>query len=440
MADPAKNGFDSLPPEWKVVRLGDVAKLSSGGTPSKKRDDFWEGDIPWASPKDMKTPWLYDTQDHISQEGLDDGSRLVSAKSLFIVIRGMILAKDLPVSMAMVPMAFNQDMKAISTTDQLDPEFLLHAFSAFKSQLLPEIGTSAHGTRRIGTQAVEDFQVPLPSLEEQRAIAGVLRTVQRTKEATEKVIAAARQLKQSLMRHLFTYGPVPFHEADQVDLRESDIGYIPAQWVVSTLGDSIADGPQNGLYKPASFYGGGVPILRIDDYPNDGRIVDTAQNRVRLEADEIAKYGLQTGDIVVNRVNSLSHIAKTALIGELQEPTVFESNMMRFRTNDEIVDARFVFRFLCSDPCRRHFRGVAKRAVAQSSINQGDVAGVTLPLPSKTERQNINSAIDAIESKIEVETDRKSSLDLIFSTFLHELMTGHLRIDLQSEAPHEVAP
>ena len=209
----------ALPIDWQMGRLGDVARLVSGGTPSKNRLEFWEGTIPWASPKDLKRERLYDTQDHVSQAGLNDGSRLVPAGSIFVVVRGMILARDFPVSMTMVPMAFNQDMKGILPRVSVDTEFLLYSLKAHKRLLIPEIGTSAHGTKRIGTSAIEDFRFPLPPLPEQQAIACALRAVQKAKEATEKVIAACRRLKQSHMRHLFTYGPVPFDQADRVDVR-----------------------------------------------------------------------------------------------------------------------------------------------------------------------------------------------------------------------------
>lgn len=117
---------------WEVVKLQDICSLISGGTPSKHKSDFWSGSIPWVSPKDMKKPRLSDVVDHISEAGLKDGSSLAPTGTVFVVIRGMILAKDVPVALAEVPMAFNQDMKAIVPGPRIHPSFLLYALSAFR--------------------------------------------------------------------------------------------------------------------------------------------------------------------------------------------------------------------------------------------------------------------------------------------------------------------
>ncbi len=167
----------AIPEHWEVVRLAEVTQLYSGGTPSKQRPDFWNGAIPWASPKDLKKPRLSDVEDHISPAGLADGSRLAPAGAVFIVVRGMILSRDVPVALAQVPMAFNQDMKAIVSGPRLNSEYLLNALTAYKGALVHEIGSAAHGTKRIGTSAIENFLLPLPPIKKQEQIAAMLLTV-----------------------------------------------------------------------------------------------------------------------------------------------------------------------------------------------------------------------------------------------------------------------
>lgn len=147
-----------VPESWEVVPLSKYCTFQSGGTPSKKRPDFWEGSVPWASPKDMKRPRLIDVEDHISEEGLAAGSKLAPAGSVFVVMRGMILAKDVPVALAEVPMAINQDMRAVIPGPQLDPEYLLYAMTAFKRNLFVKVGRSAHGTMTLMSNEVAEFK------------------------------------------------------------------------------------------------------------------------------------------------------------------------------------------------------------------------------------------------------------------------------------------
>ena len=193
-----------IPQSWKVKPLSSVADLVSGGTPFRENADWWKGAIPWASPKDMKSVRLADTQEHVSEEGIENGSRLVPSGTIFIVIRGMILAKDTPIALAEVSMAFNQDMKAVLCHEEQSSEYLLNALIWRKDGLAKHIGTSAHGTRRISTAAVDSLQLPIPPPDEQIEIARILGLCEAKIVALEREIPLHEELFRAILEELMT--------------------------------------------------------------------------------------------------------------------------------------------------------------------------------------------------------------------------------------------
>ena len=129
---------------------------------------------------------------------------------------------------------------------------------------------------------------------------------------------------------------------------------------------------QNGIYKPADDYADeGTKIVRISDYNNEGVKNFKKLKRVKLSETEIELFSLRQNDILINRVNSLSHIGKSCVIDKIEDPMVFESNMMRLRLPKASgISAKYIFIALNSTRSRDYFRKVAKPAVAQASINQ----------------------------------------------------------------------
>ena len=193
-----------VPESWEVVRLSDVCQFQSGGTPSKQNPEFWKGTIPWVSPKDMKRPRLSDVEDHISQEALESGSKLAPAGSVFVVVRGMILAKTVPVALAEVPMAINQDMKAIVPGAALRSDFLLYALEAFRENLFRRVGRSGHGTCTLMGHEVQAFKIPLPDQKPQEEIAAAIQNIERKKELHEERRHALQDLFRTLLHELMT--------------------------------------------------------------------------------------------------------------------------------------------------------------------------------------------------------------------------------------------
>jgi restriction endonuclease S subunit len=152
----------------------------------------------------MKVPRLGDTQDHVSQNGVDDGSRLAPSKSIFVVIRGMILMRDVPVAQAMVPMAFNQDMKGLVGFRGVTSDFMLYSLQNARDRLLSKVGSSAHGTRTLMTSAIEQLPIAVPSTEEQGLITAPLRLLEDKSATHQRTRSNLQDLFRTLLHQLMT--------------------------------------------------------------------------------------------------------------------------------------------------------------------------------------------------------------------------------------------
>jgi type I restriction enzyme S subunit len=164
--------------------------------------------------------------------------------------------------------------------------------------------------------------------------------------------------------------------------------------------DLVVDS-RNGLYKPQSYYGSGVPIVRIDSFEG-GEVRDYSElRRLQVTQEELEKFHLQSGDVLVNRVNgSLDELGKAAVVRGLTEPTVFESNIMRFRVDIERVIPEFVVTFLSSPLGRVQIRAKA-RTIQQFSINQGDVGSIVFQIPSLAEQRHVVEYLICVREQVE---------------------------------------
>lgn len=209
-----------MPESWSPRPISELCHILSGGTPRKSVAEYWSGDIPWVSGKDLKLPALDDTADHVSAAGVEAGSRIERAGSVLLLVRGMGLAKDLPVAVINRPMAFNQDVKALVPKEKYSGSFLRSAIYAGKHRLLSQIVPSAHGTMTLNLDDVETFAVPCPAdALEAKDIADALVALDRKVALHEKRRAVLQDLFQSLLHQLMTARtPVDHLEIDTSEI------------------------------------------------------------------------------------------------------------------------------------------------------------------------------------------------------------------------------
>lgn len=168
MSDSGVEWLGEVPAHWNQIKLKHLVTVSGGGTPSKENEEYWEGEIPWVSPKDMKTERISKTVDCISEQALADTTLcLLKVGSVLMVVRGMILLHSIPVAINDIEVTINQDMKAMSPGPLMSNAYLLLLLQGIKSALFQYIDASAHGTRKLEWERFVSIELVVPPLSDQ---------------------------------------------------------------------------------------------------------------------------------------------------------------------------------------------------------------------------------------------------------------------------------
>lgn len=217
MKDSGVEWLGEMPEHWELKQLKHLVRFKSGGTPSKDNIAFWDGDTPWASAKDLKQEMLADTINHLTQLAVESGAAsLVPSGSILVVVRGMILARLFPVVETQVPMAINQDLKALIPSEDLNSRYLAHLLRGSSAESLSRLEEAGHGTKALRMENWVSMEMPVPPLHEQLAIVAMLDTqaarIDSLATKSEHSIALLKERRSALITAAVT---------GQIDLREA---------------------------------------------------------------------------------------------------------------------------------------------------------------------------------------------------------------------------
>ena len=209
-----------VPEHWEVKRLRQCGKVAGGVTPSMDNRKFWDGAIPWITPKDMKREAICDSSIRVAEAAIRETSlRLIDPPAVLMVVRGMILARRVPIAWITGPVTINQDMKALMPVQEIDPEFMARVLVSAQDAFVPLIDEAGHGTRRLPTERWRDLAIAIPPRDEQEEIIDSLKisthiTVA-TIDRTYREIVLLREYRTRLIADVVT---------GKLDVREAAAG------------------------------------------------------------------------------------------------------------------------------------------------------------------------------------------------------------------------
>jgi type I restriction enzyme S subunit len=347
--------------QQRTAPLGECARFLSGGTPSKARADFWAGDIPWVSSGEMGDTWIDDTSLHVTEDGVEAGSRLVPRGTILAVVRGMSLATEFRISMTARPMAFNQDLKAIVASEEFDPVYLFYSLFVQRDYIKDKATEASHGTKKLDTDVLAAVPVVVRSVTDQKAIAARAAAFDSLIANNRRRIALLDQAARLIYEEWFVRLRFPGHEGVRV------VDGVPEGWERVRL-DTIAD--VNAETLPASFDG---EIQYVDIASVSPGQIDGASTLDFRDAPSRARRPVRPGDILWScvRPNRRSHALAWAPPANMVASTGFAV----IRATQ--VPATFLYQAVTTDGfvgyLENHARGAAYPAVVAADFERAEV-------------------------------------------------------------------
>lgn len=279
---------------WQMKKLGDVCDIIGGGTPSKSNEEFYTGDIPWATVRDMRSENLSETEFKITEKAVRSSSTNVISKDNVIIATRVGLGK---VCLLKQNTAINQDLRAVipKSSIRLDRKFLFWWLKSVASDIQNE-GTGAT-VKGVKLPFIKSLLIPVPPLAEQKKIVAILdeafANIDHARQLAERNFKNTRELFDSTLNQIF------------MQCGEGDV-----EKPLSTFCEKVSTGPFGTLLHKSDYKSLGTPLINPINII-DQKIVPDNEKRVdELKLKELSNYVLRTGDVIIARRGEIGRCAE----------------------------------------------------------------------------------------------------------------------------------
>lgn len=379
--------------EWTYRPLGELVSFASGGTPSKKRDDYWGGTIPWISAKTLKTENI-DTSDlFITEEGLKAGSKIAPKGSILLLTRGSGLFNGIPIARVEKDVAFNQDIKCLDSYGEVENEFIFYWLLSQKDYLMAKVGVTGIGAGKFDLDFLQKLMIPIPSERERKSIVGFASSISEKIRCNAKVNDNLLRQAQALYKNRF------------IDLKPFN-GEMPPDWQLGTVSEIIelhdskriplSSRERANLTKIYPYYGATSVMDYVDSYLFDGIYLLLGEDGTVVDDKGFPILQYVEGKFWVN---NHAHI----ITGK----------------NGFTVETLYLLFSLTN------VRSIVTGAV-QPKISQANLNNVSVVIPSKAELSTFNSIVQPIFSQIRNLRAESDRLTATRDILLPRLMSGEI--------------
>lgn len=414
--------------DWIKIKLEELAiKMQSGGTPKSDNSSYYNGDIPFVTIEDMTSTkkYLTVTKKNITQDGLQSSSAwLVPENTLLYSIYATLGVPRIN----KMEVATNQAiLNIIPNLNKVDLEFLYYLLDFKRGSILEH---SAHTTQsNLNAKIVKNLEFVIPeAIEEQKEIAGVLRSIDKSITLSSQLIEKYNRIKDGLLQELLTKG---IDDKGNIrselthEFKESPIGIIPKEWGVLPSSQLTKEIKVGIVVKPSQYYvEDGIPMLRSFNVKETGIELTNLVYMSREDNARNSKSILRTGDIVSVRTGNPG---VSAIVTEkLDGINCIDLVITKPDLNKMIPE--FLVTWINSKGGKSQILKY-QGGIAQQHFNVGDMKELLVPKMSIEEQIRIVESMKSIRARIKEEQIRNDKFKRIKKGLMQDLLTGKIHVN-----------
>lgn len=412
--------IESIYPSYKVREL---FKSRTGGTPSKSNLGYWQGNIPWASPKDFGPFYLVDTEDHISEAAVaDSATAVVPAGSLLIVFRSGVLQHSLPVAVTTCDTAINQDLKALLPSGSASAEYLGAYFVIFGKRLLPLITKSGATVQSINTAQFDELGIPVPSTNIQKQVVRrLVSAFKRQADSERQAFQLLATIDDVLLEELgIPRQPEPPNTLES-RIFKTEFGKLTGQrWDplyhqadvfhfvrgakcelknLESVAEYFLTGFPAGRGDQVDEEDGGVIQIRPTNLNDDRELIFRRNVYIATEKLNTRKADvLKRREVLFNNTNSQEQVGKTVWF-DLDGDFFSSNHITRIGTKSDELNPRYLAAVLNLYQRRKVFFKLCTNWNNQSGVGTDILQRIPVPVPKPALQEAIVDRIEAIRAQ-----------------------------------------
>ena len=385
-----------------ALPLGELAEVVSGGTPKRSKPEFFGGAIPWVKIGDMLQGTVTDTDECITDAGLDHSSaKILPAGTILLSIfatigRTAVLGIDAATNQAVAGLR-------IRDSTSVHPNYLRR----YLESASPGLAKQGRGVAQanINLSILRAHPVPLPPIEEQRRIAAVLDAAEALREKRRQALAKLDSLTQAVFLDMF---------GDPM---------VVSGWPRVRLAEVCQSKGEYGANVPAVEFDSNKPrYLRITDIRSDGTLTDKAVGPGGTEGQWSSKI-LSPGDILFAR--SGATVGKTFLVRDERAPLAFAGYLIKFVPDQQRILPEYLYRCTRTEKYRR-WVAAAATTVAQPNVNASKYAKLELLLPPMHLQRQFVDVVERIRQHRATLEASSVAMDKLFASLQQRAFRGEL--------------